>query len=369
MALFKYLKATGYNRVYAAKLKKSIVHIENSTRKIGYYNSILTSTREPIIILIVVSVILIEVKFFGQSLGLLILSLIFFYRSLTFLINVQIQWNSFMNVSGSLENMTEFMNDLGANQEKKGKGEFTALRSQIEARAVSFHYGPTKVLNQVNLTIRKNETVAFVGESGSGKTTLVNLLSGLMLPEEGSIEVDGIDLRNINLDSYRIRIGYITQEPVIFSDKVFNNITFWAEKTPANVAKFNDALRKAAIFDFVHSLPDKENSQLGTNGITVSGGQKQRLSIARELYKEVDILIMDEATSALDSETEREIQWNIDSLKGQFTILMIAHRLSTVRNADKIVLLKNGRVEAVNSFSEMMETSASFKKMVQLQEF
>jgi ABC-type multidrug transport system fused ATPase/permease subunit len=369
VAFFKYLKATGYNKVYASKLKKSIVQIELSTRKIGFYNSILTSTREPIIMMIVVGVILIQIEVFGQTLSVLILSLIFFYRALTFLINIQIQWNSFMNVSGSLENMTEFMNDLGKHQEKQGVVKFTGLHGQIEARELSFNYRSTSVLKDVSLGIKKNETVAFVGESGSGKTTLVNLLAGLMPPSAGAIEVDGMDLKEMSLDSYRSRIGYITQEPVIFSDSVFNNVTFWDEKSSTNVQRFRDALQKAAILDFVNSLPQREDTYLGSSGITVSGGQKQRLSIARELYKNVDILIMDEATSALDSETEREIQWNIDLLKGHFTILMIAHRLSTVKNADKIVLLKNGRIEAVNSFNEMVETSASFKKMVQLQEF
>jgi len=146
-------------------------------------------------------------------------------------------------------------------------------------------------------------------------------------------------------------------------------VTFWDQPTPENKARFFDALRKAAVYDFVMGLEEKEQSPLGSNGIMVSGGQKQRLSIARELYKEVDILLMDEATSALDSETEKAIQENIEALKGKYTIVIIAHRLSTVKNADSIMLLKKGRIDRIGSFEELVQQSESFKRMVELQEF
>src|SRR5690606_36896736 len=199
----------------------------------------------------------------------------------------------------------------------------------------------------VSLNIEKNQTVAFVGESGSGKTTLVNLLAGLMHPDSGSVIVDGKNLSEIDVRSYQKHLGYITQEPVIFSDTIFNNVTFWADRNPETEKQYWAALEKASIGDFVRDLPLAEESPVGSNGILVSGGQKQRLSIARELYKEVDILIMDEATSALDSETEKTIQENIDLLKGSYTFLIVAHRLSTVKSADKIVLMRNGHVEEV----------------------
>jgi ABC-type multidrug transport system fused ATPase/permease subunit len=168
--------------------------------------------------------------------------------------------------------------------------------------------------------------------------------------------------------TFQNRIGYITQEPVIFDDNVFNNVTFWDEKTPENLNRFWEALRKASILDFVESLPEKENAPLGNNGIMASGGQKQRLSIARELYKDIDILIMDEATSALDSETEKAIQENIDALKGQYTIIIIAHRLSTIKNADEIVLMSKGEIIDKGSFSELIGSNETFKRMVNLQE-
>jgi subfamily B ATP-binding cassette protein MsbA len=128
-------------------------------------------------------------------------------------------------------------------------------------------------------------------------------------------------------------------------------------------------LEKASIYDFVMSQPLQEQTMLGNNGINISGGQKQRISIARELYKEVDFLFMDEATSALDSETEKEIQENIEHLKGQYTIIIIAHRLSTIKNADRIIILNKGRIDKAGSFEELLDTSAAFSRMVELQRF
>src|SRR5690554_4105147 len=170
---------------------------------------------------------------------------------------------------------------------------------------VEFNYGSTRILDGITFTLYKNRTLALVGESGSGKTSLMNLMAGLALPDQGEITIDGQPIRDIDRRTFQRRLGYITQEPVIFSDTIFNNVTFWDQPSPENKARFFEALAKAAVYDFVMGLEKKEESPLGSNGIMVSGGQKQRISIARELYKEVDILLMDEATSALDSETER----------------------------------------------------------------
>jgi subfamily B ATP-binding cassette protein MsbA len=156
---------------------------------------------------------------------------------------------------------------------------------------------------------------------------------------------------------------------VIFSDTVFNNVTFWAEKNEENTKRFWEALERAHIADFIRELTESENSMLGSNGILVSGGQKQRISIARELYKDIDILIMDEATSALDSESEKIIQENIDSLKGRITLLIVAHRLATIKNVDKVVLLHKGQIIGLDGFRELLSQSSVFKRMVDLQTF
>ena len=369
VAFFKYLKATGYLAEYGKKLKKNISDIEARARRIGLLSSGLAGMREPVVVTVVICVILFQVNIRGEKLGSLILSLMFFYKSLSYLMSVQNFWNNYLGVVGSLDNMDAFSNELKKGHDPQGKIHFQKLNEKVEVTNVDFNYQQTNILRKVSFTIKKNETVAFVGESGSGKTTLVNLLSGLILPDGGEISVDGMSMKDLNRNTFQQRLGYITQDPVIFNDTVYDNLTLWAPKTPENLERLYDALKKAAIYDFVMSLPDKENSLLGNNGIMVSGGQKQRLSIARELYKDVDFLFLDEATSALDSETEREIQTNIESLKGKYTIIMIAHRLSTVKNADKIILLNKGQIEAVGSFDQLNAASPAFRRMVQFQEF
>lgn len=369
VAFFKYLKATGLMEEYGKKLKSNILEIEYSHKKIGILNAILNAIREPIIIVIMVVVILVEIELLGGSLSLIILSLLFFYRALTFLMSLQNYWNGFLANYGSLENMEEFMADLKAGKETQGQHQVSGFKDSIVFDKVFFKYGETRILDNISFTLHKNETLALVGESGSGKTSLINLMAGLSLPDQGQIEVDGHSIKNIDRITFQHRIGYITQEPVIFSDSIFNNVTFWDHPTPENMSRFLEALRKAAVYDFVMGLPEQGQSLLGNSGIMVSGGQKQRLSIARELYKKIDILLMDEATSALDSETEKAIKKNIDALKGQYTIVIIAHRLSTVKNVDRILLLKNGKIDQIGTFEEMVHSSTSFKRMVELQEF
>lgn len=369
VAFFKYLKATGSIQQYAKSLKKKVYEIEESVRRIGILNSIMTGIREPLMITIVVIVIIIQVKLLGGSLSTIILSLLFFYRGLTSVMSLQTSYNKFLSFSGSLINMTDFIADLKAHHDTTGDIRWKTFSNQIQLKNLSFSYdASSNILKNIDLVLHRHESLALVGESGSGKTTLMNILSGLLLPTEGQMIVDGIDSREINMRSFQKRIGYITQEPVIFDDTIFNNVTFWEEKTPATLDRFRKALLKANIYDFVMEQPTQEDAQLGNNGINLSGGQRQRISIARELFKEVDFLFMDEATSALDSETERAIQENIDQLKGQYTILIIAHRLATIKNVDRVVVLNRGRVERIGSYPELIQQSKLFRRMVELQE-
>jgi ABC-type multidrug transport system fused ATPase/permease subunit len=233
---------------------------------------------------------------------------------------------------------------------------------------VVFCYGHYRVLDGIDIKIPKNQTVAFVGETGSGKTTLANLIATLITADKGQILADGVNLHEYNLYSYRNKIGYISQESVIFSDTFFNNVTFWDESTPENVKRFWEVIELVSLNEFVQSLPDKELTQLGDNGMLISGGQRQKVSIARELYKKSEILILDEATSNLDSETERIVQTNVEKLHGSYTMIIIAHRLSTIKNVDQIYLLEKGKITASGKFEDMLEYSERFKRMVSLQE-
>ncbi len=369
VSFFKYLKATGLIDQFSEKLREIIISIDLNNRKIGFYGAVLYATREPLIMTVAVAVILVQTLVFGQSLGLIILSLLFFYRALTYLMTLQTFYNTFLTSAGALENMQEFLEELANNKEDYSGMTIGKFEKSIQLDDVSFAYGEKPVLKDIQLTIHKNESIAFVGESGSGKTTLINLITGLIPADSGEILIDGKPYPSLNIKSLQHRIGYITQEPVIFSDSVYNNVTFWSTKTPENLARFWEALEKANIAEFVRQLPEQENSLLGNNGILVSGGQKQRISIARELFKDIDILIMDEATSALDSETEKIIQENIEDLIGKVTLIIVAHRLATIKNVDRVILLSKGEILAMDGFKDLIEKSPDFKRMVALQTF
>jgi len=366
---FKYLRATGQVSKYSNKLKKTIDDIAVNYRKIGFFNSILLSTKEPLSISVVVIVIMIQTYYFSTNLGPIILSLLFFYRSLNQVIVFQNHWNEFMNYSGALYSYKEFIGELRANSLNYNQGVEVNGIDKIELKDVQFSYADKIFLDNININISKNKTIAFVGPSGSGKTTLSNIITGLLPFEKGELLINGIDLKLSNIQQFQSRIGYITQEPVIFDDTLFNNITFWAEKNQENLNRFLETLKKASLSKFYEDQDLAEDTPMGNNGVMVSGGQKQRIAIARELYKKMDLLVLDEATSALDSSTEKEIQNYLEELKGNFTIIVIAHRLSTIKSADVIFLLKDGKIEGQGDFYSLLESSPEFKRMVDLQDF
>jgi len=365
---FKYLKSTNYLSTYARKLEGVIDKTEYLNRKTGYYGAITSGIREPMILLIVVVVIYIQINWMGGNMGSIILSLVLFYRALTFLIQIQSQWQSFINMTGAMSTVADLSQTMDNEVEIDGNRTFKSVEKEIKIENTDLSYGNNKVLNNVNILIPKNKTIALVGASGSGKTTLANIIIGLIFPDTGKVSIDNIPLTNFNLNSYRSKIGYISQDSVVFNDNIYNNITFWAEETAENVKRFWEVIKMASLEEFVSTQPEKEKSPLGDNGILISGGQKQRISIAREMYKrEVEILILDEATSALDSETELIIQENIENLHGHYTMIVIAHRLSTIRNVDTIYLLDKGKVTISGNFDFMLQKSDKFKRMVTLQ--
>lgn len=366
---FKYLKATGRVQTFSSKLANTIDLIEVSRKKMGYLGAIAISIREPLLILVFSVVLIIQTNFLGAPLGPILISLLFFYRALSSVMSMQTAWNYFLENSGSLQNMKAFQNELKNYKSDNGNIIFNGLKRKLSLKEVEFtFYGRKKVLRKISLDIFKSQTIAFVGESGSGKTTIINLISGLFKPNSGSYMVDDIPIEKFKIETFQKRIGYITQEPVIFNDTIYNNISLWEENSKKTQERFEMAIQKASIADFISSLPEGKGTILGNNGINLSGGQKQRISIARELFKDIDILIMDEATSALDSETEKAIQENIDNLKGQYTIIIVAHRLSTIRNVDKVVYINNGRIIESGTFEDLMKSVPQFKKMVDLQE-
>jgi len=367
-AHFKYLKTTGGISNYSEKIEETIYKVEKQRKKIGFLNSISSAIREPILVIIIAIIIFIQINYFNGVMGTILISLLFFYRALTSLMTLQESWNIFMSNVGSLENMQSFQDELVYHREKDGKFDFGRFEKEIQLEHLGFSFGKTGILKDINLSIRKNQSIAFVGESGSGKTTLVNLICGLLSETEGRIRIDDVLIKSLKKKTYQQRIGYVSQDAVIFNDSIFNNVTFFAPKTEENLTRFQKVIKQAALDSFIDHLPNGKNTMLGNNGINLSGGQKQRISIARELYKEIDILILDEATSALDSETEKTIQESIEALQGSYTLIMIAHRLSTIKNVDKIVLMDKGQILEIDSFDNLVSKQERFRKMVELQE-
>lgn len=219
------------------------------------------------------------------------------------------------------------------------------MNEVLEVRNMTFQYPDSgaAVLNTINLKIKKNQTVAFIGPSGAGKSTLADLILGILRPQQGGIYVDGIDIRN-NIEQWHHKIGYIPQTIYLLDDTIRANVAFGVSAQEVDEQKVWESLREAQLDDFVKSLEKELDTEIGERGVRLSGGQRQRLGIARALYQNPEVLLLDEATSALDHETENAVMYAIDSMQGSKTMIIIAHRLTTIQNCDKVYRVENHQV-------------------------
>lgn len=246
-------------------------------------------------------------------------------------------------------------------KETFGDKHLDKVDGNFEFKNVSFKYKENKVLNHLNFKVKANETVAFVGKSGAGKTTIFNLLCKMYDNYDGKITIDGVDIKELDKDSIRGNITIVSQNPYIFNMSIRDNLKL--VKKDLTEEEMIEACHLAALDDFIESLPLKYDTIVGEGGITLSGGQKQRLAIARAFVQKTEIILFDEATSALDNETQAKIQQAIDNLQQEYTILIIAHRLSTVKNADRILMIEDGRIIAEGKHNELIKNCKSYKEL------
>jgi len=263
------------------------------------------------------------------------------------------------------ERVFELLDEQLAVEDRPGAGELASFSDVLAFEQVSFDYGAGAVLREVSFTARRGEVVAIVGPSGAGKSTLVNLIPRFYDVTAGKITLDNKDIRDHTLSSLRAQIGMVTQEIVLFNDTVADNIAYGMPGADEKVLK--QVAEKAHALGFIKELPRGFQTRIGEGGIRLSGGQRQRIAIARALMKDAPLLILDEATSSLDTESEREVQAALETLMRDRTTIVIAHRLSTVYRADRILVLDEGRLVEEGKHEELLAKNGVYRRLYDLQ--
>ena len=353
-----------------SELSNSVARLEFSTnKKMLFINPIQELVVIGVLLFIISAAAFMVSKNHAESLSSFV---IFFYitrKSAPLFNSINIFKADIAKSRGALNNVMQILNDKDKFFIKEGTLEFRGLQTEIEFKNLNFNYVKNiHILKNISIVIKKNKVTAIVGPSGSGKTTIINLIFRFYECPPGSIFVDGIDIRDFTLKSLKANMVLISQETLLFNDTIRYNLSYGlSEHIPE--AKLIEVTKKARLYDFIMSLPDKFNTFIGDRGVRLSGGEKQRMSIARGILKGAEILILDEATSSLDSRTERLIKEAMDELMKEKTAIVIAHRLSTIRHADKIIVIDNGKVAEVGVLKELLDKKGKFYEYWQEQKF
>ncbi len=365
---FKYFKATASTRGIWRAISSAIGEQGRLLYAQRRLESVVRNGIDLLTVLLIAALLLYYVEIAGTAFVEMVFMLVILRRTATFAQQTQTSFQRFLDFSGSVRLFQGLDVELSENEEAFEPDAIAPdFELPIRLDNVSFGYeGSSPVLDGVSLVIPPRRKVAFVGASGTGKTTLATLLTGILRPTSGVISIGGVPYSRIDQAKLRDGIGYVTQESVIFDDTVLNNVSLW-DDDGISPERVRPAAKAAHASEFIEDLPEGYDTLLGDNGMKISGGQRQRVSIARELYKNTRVLIFDEGTSALDTESERIIQANIDELREDTTLILIAHRLSTVRNSDMIFVLEDGRIVEQGTYDYLYAMGGRFTEMLEQQ--
>jgi len=358
---FSYLKATSSFLNVSNMLRSEINDLAKKELKIIFNIALLESLKEPIAVIALVAFIYYQVVIVdGNVANIMILSLIL-YRLLILFLTIPGDHQKFNRTVGGVLSVEKTIDELSSNKEIEGAKNEADILKEIKFENVYFKYDEKVILSDISINIKPFETIGIVGDSGAGKTTLFYLLTGLLKPSSGRIMLGNIDYSSLKLSEMRRFIGYVTQEPFMFDDTIANNVSLWEANNSDHLhdSTIISAIKAAQCEGFVNDMPSGLNTILGEKGIKISGGQRQRIAIARELFKDPQLLIFDEATSALDSGTENYIKQEIAKIKGKKTMLIIAHRLSTIMDCDRVYILSNGSISETGTTRELYDNKES----------
>ena len=365
---FKYLISTNSFVSYGPYVNQCAQNVTYSR-----YRMKILSDRLPVITVMIIFPCLIFTFYYFVvnlhfSVDEILISITLCYRALTKALGFQSAWQTFNNVIGSYKYFSKNMFEISQNSENNGGIEIQKESIEIKISKLEFSFNKDFKININEVVFYKNKISSLVGTSGSGKTTILDLITGIFIPEKGTIQANGNNYSEINIRKFREQIGFVNQENSLFDDTIFNNISNWSEINQSNIENVKRVCKLANIYEFIETLEHKYETEIGDKGIKLSGGQRQRITIARELFKNPSILLLDEATSALDSESELKIKETIDNLRGKMTIIIVAHRLSTVRNSDVIFVMEKGSVIEEGNYNSLISLPNSrFKELVNSQ--
>jgi subfamily B ATP-binding cassette protein MsbA len=365
------LKMRSFEKTTAQRLYERAKTVAYSNIDLQRIRSGLEATAQPFLIIGTFGVLYIAVQHLDMRLAELGMFMLLIARATPLLIQIN---TSRLAIHGSIESHLRIdrMSAAAAAvpEAKSGNKPFTGMTSGIEFDRVSFSYDRDDVkipaLRGVSFVAAKGKTLALVGPSGAGKSTLVDLIPRFHEPQSGAVKIDGDPIESFELSSLRQRIAFVTQETVLFHASIRGNIEIGLAE-PLSDAKLRECLEKSHCTEFVDRLPQGVETEIGERGMQLSGGQRQRLALARALAQDSEVLVLDEPTSALDSISEAAIQASLDALRGQMTVIVIAHRLATIRHADLIVVLDEGKVVGRGTHESLMANTGTYRDLVDMQ--